>query len=127
METRHKSVRHIKRTFVPNVNPNTVARIKSLTEDTCFIMEQRQPFDMWNPEDNLDLVPYGVWSHGKEADVNRYWKSLCGKIQRAHERESAEIFSRIDGDGFMGIVVIKGADVITYVVCGKQKALELAY
>ncbi len=110
-----------------DVNPNTVGNIKNLPAGTCFIMEQRQPVEMWNPEDELDLVHYGIWSHGSEEDVNRYWRSFSGKIQIAHDRESAEIFSRIKGDGFMGIIVLKGAEVITYIACGKEKALQLAY
>lgn len=113
--------------FVPNVNPNTVSRIKSLPADTFFIMEQRQPVDMWDPDDTLDLVPFGIYSHGTLENVCRYWGSLCSKIKRAHDRESVEIFSRTEGDDFLGITVLKGMEVITYIVCGKEKALQLAY
>lgn len=113
--------------FVPNVNPNTVSRIKSLPADTHFIMEQRQPADMWDPEDNLDLVPYGIYSQGSFEQVSRYWDSLCNKIRRAHNRESAEIISRSAGNDWVGIQVVKGMEVITYIACGKEKALQLAY
>lgn len=117
----------MKKSFIPNVKPNTLNRIKSLPEETCFIMEQRQPFDMWNPDDTLDLVSHGIYSYGKEADVARFWQSLNNKIRRAHERESAELFSRSEGIGFSSVTVIKGSDVITFTVCGKEKALQLAY
>lgn len=113
--------------FVPNVKPNTVSRIKSLPADTFFIMEQRQPVDMWNPEDTLDLVPYGIYSHSAHENICRYWESLSNKIQRAHDSENVEIFSRTEGDDFLGITVLKGSEVITYVACGKEKALQLAY
>lgn len=117
----------MRKSFIPKVDPDTVARIKSLPEDTCFIMEQRQPFDMWNPEDEFDLVPYGIYSSGTEADVTRFWESLNNKIRRAHERESAELFSQTQGVVFSCVTVIKGSDVITFTVCGKEKALQLAY
>lgn len=117
----------MRKSYIPKVNPGTVARIKNLPEDTCFIMEQRQPFDMWNPEDEFDLVPYGIYSSGKEADVCRYWESLNNKIRGAHERESAELFSRAEGVGFSSVTVIKGSEVIIFTVCGKDKALQLAY
>lgn len=116
----------MRKSFIPAVKADTVTRIKAASADTCFIMEQRQPAEMWDPEDNLDLVPYSIWSRGTEEQVMRYWKSLTGKIQRAHSRESVEIFSKTEGIGFYGITILKGSEVITYIACGKDKALQLA-
>lgn len=117
----------MRKSFTPAVDINTVARIKAMPEETCFIMEQRQPADMWDPEDNLDLVPYGIWSRGTEEEISRYWNSLSGKIDRAAAREAVDIFCETSGRDFTSITVIKGMEVITYTVCRKEKALQLAF
>lgn len=118
---------NIRRSFTNNVNINNVATIKAAPADTCFIMMQRQPADMWDPEDTLDLTSYDIWRKGSEQDITEAWQYLNGKIGRAADRGAIDVFCKTEGRDFTSITIFRGRNVETYTVCGKEKALELAY
>lgn len=116
-----------RRSFTNNVNVNNVAIIKAAPADTCFIMVQCQPAEMWDPEDILDLLSYDIWRKGSEQDIIEAWQHLNGKIERAAARETIEVFCKTEGRDFISVTIFRGSNVETYTLCCKEKALQLAF
>lgn len=112
--------------FTPAVTPNALAIINSKSDDTYFIMEQKKPESMFDPEE-MDLQPHCIRSIGTLEQITKWWETLVAKINLLHSEEKVEIFSRGEGRDFLNLIVFKGADVITLTVCTKEKAKALAF
>lgn len=119
-----------KASFTPAVTPNAIAIIKACSDDTFFIMEQKQPVRFYDPEE-LDLQPHCIRNKGNLQEITKMWERLENRVRLLHQSEKAELFSREEGGQYtdrcyVNMVVFKGSDAITLTLCTKQKALELA-
>lgn len=112
--------------FTPAVTPNAVAIIDSKSDDTYFIMEQKMPEAMFDPEE-IDLQPHCIRSIDTLEQITKWWNTLESKINWLHAEEKVEIFSRGEGRDFLNMIVFKGSEVITLTVCTKDKAKALAF
>ena len=112
--------------FIPAVTPNAVAIINSKSDDTYFIMEQKKPDSMFDPEE-IDLQPHCIRSIGTLEQVTKWCDVLVAKINWLHAEETVEIFRRGEGRDYLNMVVFKGTEVVTLTICTKEKAKALAF
>lgn len=111
--------------FTPFVDEADIPTIKAQGADTCFIMRQQQPAVMYDP-DGLDLVPHNLYRHGSERAMTEAFEKMVSDIRFRAEMDEIELFCRTRGEGFSNVVFFEGSDVVTYTVCTREKALQLA-
>lgn len=115
----------VRKSFIPETTPNAIATIDRSSDATYFVMMQRQPADMYDPE-ALDLQPHCIYAKGSYETAERRYNNLLNRARLLHASETAELFSRGEGVDYVNFVMLRGAWAITVTLCTRDKARALA-
>ena len=114
--------------FTPSVSFSSISQIYNSAEDTIFVMVQSQPARMFDPEDKFDLVPYKLKRSGSYTEMAEYYNNLRSRV-RAYDKkdEQIEFLMEEEGYDYCKFVFYNGPTAVVCTICGKKKALALAY
>lgn len=102
-------------------------KVKAMSKDTIFIMVQRQPADQYDPEDEMDLIPYHIRDCGNYEKMVDKFTYLLDKAKELHRKEEAEFLFREEGRDYTKFVFFRGNTAVQCVICTKEKAMALAF